>query len=125
LELFDLLREFHKRAPFLFFNGNTFSDIGRRVSDALFADVPTLRRRELTSSVAHYIAGVLDRDSMIAGVESLCRSASLTADDAVQTLKGTLHGVIVRILPDGKVVWQPCSGPELTCLPESLIKTGS
>jgi len=29
---FDTLRKFHKRAPFLFFNGNTFATIGRELN---------------------------------------------------------------------------------------------
>jgi len=28
-ETFDRLRAFHRKAPFLFFNGNTFAEIGR------------------------------------------------------------------------------------------------
>src|ERR1043165_7161167 len=30
--LLDYLRSFHKRAPFLFFNGNTFATIGRELA---------------------------------------------------------------------------------------------
>jgi hypothetical protein len=94
-ETLDLLRTFHKRAPFLFFNGNTFADVGRQVSTALFGDLPTSRRREVSSAVAHYIAGVLDRESMVSIVESLCKSAALKVGDGVKTFRGTLHGKIV------------------------------
>src|SRR5213596_1589229 len=45
-ESLDLLRSFHRRAPFLFFNGNTFADVGRQIVTALFADLPSVRRRE-------------------------------------------------------------------------------
>ena len=76
-EAFDTLREFHKRAPFLFFNGNTFAAIGRELSYALFSDLATVRKREVGSATAHYIAGVLDRDSMIQIVEQLCAAADL------------------------------------------------
>ena len=62
----DFLRACHRRAPFLFFNGNTFADIARTFSDYLFAELPHGRRREATSVVAHYVAGVLDRESMSA-----------------------------------------------------------
>jgi len=55
----------HRRAPFLFFNGNTFADIGRQLAAALFADLQHGRRREVVSVVAHYIAGVLDRETMV------------------------------------------------------------
>jgi hypothetical protein len=56
----------------LFFNGNTFGEIARRI--------------------------------------------------VVKTLRGSTRGVIVRLLEDGLVVWQPDgSEPELTALPESLL----
>ena len=80
-----------------------------------------MRRRELASAVAHYIAGVLDRESMIASVDSLCASASLAPGDRVQTLRGSTRGTITRVLEDGRVVWQPDGGTlELIALPESL-----
>lgn len=119
----DFLRENHRRAPFLFFNGNTFADIGRRTCDALFSELPSIRRRELSSAVAHYIAGVLDRESMISAVNSLCESASLIVGDRVETLRGSLSGVIIRILEDGRVSWKPdTSNNEFIGLPESLRK---
>lgn len=121
LEAWEFLRNLHKSAPFLFFNGNTFADIGRRLADALFADLPSVRRRELASAVAHYIAGVLDRESMIAAVESLCESATFAPGDRVQTLRGSTSGTVVRILEDGRISWKPDgSGIELIALPESL-----
>ena len=120
-ELFDLLREFHRAAPFLFFNGNTFADIARTICSALFADLPAIRRRELASAVAHYIAGVLDRDSMISAVDSLWQSASLAIGDRVQTLRGSTHGRITRLLDDGRVAWRPDeANVDLFALPESL-----
>lgn len=123
LEVLDFLREQHKSAPFLFFNGNTFADLGRRLCDALFGDLPTSRRRELSSAVAHYIAGVLDRESMISAVESLCESASFVPGDRVQTLRGSTAGRVVKILEDGRVVWTPQGGDtELISLPEGLKK---
>jgi hypothetical protein len=75
--------------------------------------------------VAHYIAGVLDREAMISIVEDLCRSAELKVGDRVKTFRGTLRGRIVRIRRDGRVVWQPEGGAtELIALPESLVITG-
>lgn len=44
-ETFDFLRSFHRRAPFLFFNGNTFADVGRQLTAVLFAELPSSRRR--------------------------------------------------------------------------------
>lgn len=121
IETLDFLRTLHKSAPFLFFNGNTFADIGRRTCDVVFADLPATRRRELASAVAHYIAGVLDRDSMVSIVESLCESAALGPGDRVQTLRGSTSGTVVRVLDDGRVVWKPDGSTlEFTGLPESL-----
>ena len=119
--MLDLLREFHRSAPFLFFNGNTFADIARRICDALFADLPTVRRREVISAVAHYVAGVLDRESMISIIDSLCESASFRQVYLVQTLCGSISGVVVRVLDDGRIAWRPDSATlELIGLPESL-----
>jgi hypothetical protein len=121
-ETLDFLRSCHRRAPFLFFNGNTFADIGRTFSDFLFAELPTSRRRQATSAVAHYIAGVLDRGAMVAIVESLCRSASLQPGDRVRTLRGSLRGVITRVLDDGRVAVRPDgSASEMISLPENLL----
>ena len=77
-----MLKGFHRRAPFLFFNGNTFADVARQVSAAIFAEAPTMRRRELISAVAHYVAGVLDREAMMAAVEGLWRSAQLSPGES-------------------------------------------
>src|SRR5213594_792815 len=70
-EAIEFLRQCHRRAPFLFFNGNTFADVGRTIVDFVFAELPTTRRREVMSAVAHYIAGVLDHDSMAQIVNEL------------------------------------------------------
>lgn len=43
-ELLDFLRSCHRSAPFLFFNGNTFAEIARRVVDAIFIEFPLARR---------------------------------------------------------------------------------
>jgi hypothetical protein len=121
-ETLDFLKSCHRAAPFLFFNGNTFADVGRRIGDAVFADLPTLRRRELISAIAHYIAGVLDYDAMVNTVDTLWQSAQLEVGTRVKTLRGSMHGVIVRVLEDGRVVWRPDGvESELTGLPESLL----
>ena len=120
-DAFDELRGFHKAAPFLFFNGNTFASIGRELALALFRDLPAIRKREISSAIAHYIAGVLDREAMVRIVESLWKVALLQPGDRVSTLKGTLHGVITRVLEDGRVAWRPDGAAgELIALPESL-----
>lgn len=81
-----------------------------------------MRKREVGSAVAHYIAGVLDRESMVQMVDTLSCAADFNPGDRVKTLRGSTHGVILRVLDDGRVVWRPDgTGSELTGLPESLI----
>jgi hypothetical protein len=75
------------------------------------------------SAVAHYIAGVLPWEAMAGIIESLAESADWKTGDRVKTLRGSLHGVIVRVLQDGRVVWKPDTAVcELTALPESLCR---
>jgi hypothetical protein len=121
-ETFDQLRAFHRRAPFLFFNGNTFATIGRELALVLFSDLPPARKREISSVVGHYIAGVLDRESTVHLVDELCATSDFKPGDEVQTLRASMRGVIVRVLDDGRVVWRADSGAELTTQPESLIR---
>jgi hypothetical protein len=121
-ETIAFLRHCHRRAPFLFFNGNTFADVGRQIAAAVFADLPHSRLREVTSAIAHCIAGVLDQDSMAKIVTELCTATELQPGDRVKTFRGSMSGTIVRVLPDGRVVWRTDSGAELTALPESLVR---
>jgi hypothetical protein len=121
LETFRLLRSCHRRAPFLFYNGNTFAEIGRALSNALFSDLSFHRRKEASSTAAHFITGVLDEELMIQAVDSLSETADWKPGDRVKTLRGSLRGKILRTLNDGKIVWQPeGTQSELTALPESL-----
>jgi hypothetical protein len=121
LDALDRLRKSHRAAPFLFFNGNTFSSIGRQIATVVFGELPFNRLREAISAIAHYIAGVLDREAMIGIVESLCSAASLKPGDRVTTLRGSSHGVITRVLEDGRVAWKSDGGVlELITLPENL-----
>jgi len=123
LETYRFLKSCHRRAPFLFFNGNTFAEIGRAITVALFADLPPLRRKEVASAVAHFVTGVLAEEQMVSIVESLARTAEFKASDRVKTLRGSLRGVIVSVLEDGRVIWRPDGTEnELTCLPESLLE---
>ena len=121
-EVFDFLKSCHRRAPFLFFNGNTFAEIGRALTNALFGDWPFVRRKEVASVVAHFITGVLDRGVMVESFNSLARSTQFRAGDRVKTLRGSLRGVITRVLEDGRVAVRPDgSTSELISLPESLL----
>jgi hypothetical protein len=121
-ETLDRLRAYHRRAPFLFFNGNTFATIGRELALVLFSDLPPSRKREVASVIGHYIAGVLDRESMVSIVDGLCVAADFQPGDRVKTLRGSIHGTLLRVLPDGRVVWRADTGAELTALPESLLR---
>jgi len=121
LETFQFLKSCHRRAPFLFFNGNTFAEIGRALATALFSDLAFHRRKEASSSVAHFITGVLDQELMIEAIDTLSQIADWKTGDRVKTLRGSLRGKILRVLKDGRIVWQPDgTKSELTALPESL-----
>jgi hypothetical protein len=100
---------------------NTFATIGRELALAVFSDLPPARKREVSSAIAHYIAGVLDRGAMIEAVESLSETANWKPGDRVKTLRGSLRGKILRVLDYGRIIWQPAgTKSELTALPESL-----
>jgi hypothetical protein len=121
LETFQFLKSCHRRAPFLFFNGNTFAEIGRALATALFSNLPFQRRKEASSAVAHFITGVLEQGMMVGAIDTVFQTADWKPGDRVKTLRGSLHGVIVRLLEDGRVVWRPDgTESELTALPESL-----
>lgn len=119
LETLDWLRSFHRKAPFLF-NDNSVAEIARTLTDALFAEFPRARRRDLA---AHYVAGVLNRESLSGGICALAELAEFKPGDRVKTLKGSSQGVVKRILPDGRIAWRPdgASG-ELLALPEGLLR---
>jgi hypothetical protein len=121
-ELLEFLRTCHRDAPFLFFNGNTFAEVARRSMDALLAEFPLARRREAASLAAHYVAGVLDEESLVLGLDSLTEPVDFRPGDRVKTLRGSMSGTMLRVLPDGRVLWRADSGAELTALPESVIR---
>jgi hypothetical protein len=107
-------------APFLFFNGNTFATIGRELALALFSDLPAIRKRAASSAIAHYIAGVLDRQSMVEIVEGMWAAAVFAVGDRVATLKGSTSGTVTAILDDGRIRWRTDSGSEFLAAAESL-----
>lgn len=76
----------------------------------------------MASAVAHYITGVLDRNSMISMAKSLCVAANFQPGDKVRILKGSLRGIVLAILDDGRLKWRAESGTEFFALPESLIR---
>jgi transcription elongation factor len=66
---------------------------------------------------------VLDRESMVSIVESLCVAAEFQPGDRVKTLRGSTCGVVQEVLDDGRVVWRPDGTKvELTALPQSLLR---
>jgi len=88
----------------------------------LFSDLPPGRKKEASSAVAHYIAGVLDREAMIAIVEGLCQATAFVVGARVKTMRGSLRGVVTRLLDDGRVAIRPDgSASELLSLPESVL----
>ena len=122
---FDRLRAYHRRAPFLFLNGNTFATIGRELTLVLFSDLGPGRKREISSIVGHYIAGVLDRENMVNYVDSLCATVEFKPGDRVKTLRGSTSGTVIKILDDGRLVWQADDTKfELTASSESLLREG-
>jgi len=89
---------------------------------ALFSDLPPMRKKEVGSMIAHYIAGVLDRDPMVAAVEELCRAADLVPGMRVKSMRGSMRGVITRVLDDGRLAVRPDgSASEMISLPENLL----
>jgi hypothetical protein len=89
---------------------------------ALLSNLPPNRKKQASSAVAHYIAGVLDREAMVQIVEELCRAADLLPGQRVKTLAGSVRGVIIRVLEDGRVAVRPDgSTGEMISLPENLL----
>ncbi|MGA2244184.1 MAG: hypothetical protein ABSH48_04205 [Verrucomicrobiota bacterium] len=121
LEILQFLKSCHRRAPLLFYNGNTFAEIGRALANALFSDLSLHRRKEASSAVAHFITGVLDEQLMIQALESLSQTVVWKPGDRVKTLRGSLHGVVVEVFDDGRVVWRPeDTENELTAMADNL-----
>jgi hypothetical protein len=86
-----------------------------------FKELPVARRQVLVGAIAHYIAGVLDRESMVRLVNELSQAADFKIGDRVETLKGSLQGRVTSLFPDGRIEWQPDGGAsKLVGLPESV-----
>lgn len=122
IETLDWLRSFHRKAPFLFFNGNSYAEIARTLTDALFAEFPRARRREAAS-----LAGITSRACSIVSrsptVLWRLRNWRTSMPAIGRTLQGSLRETVKRILPDGCIAWKPDrSNSELLALPESLLR---
>jgi len=105
-EALDFLRSCHKSAPFLNFNGNTFSAVGQVIAQAILSDISPTRKRIVVSTIVHYIAGVAPKSQMEDILFELEDSRPLQIGDRVQTLKGSLIGEVIRFDGDGRVVWK-------------------
>lgn len=88
---------------------------------AVFSELPPSRKREISSAVGHYVAGVLDREPMETIIARLWQSAVFAKGDRVRTLRGSLRGEIVAVLDDGRVKWRAETGSVLIALSESLL----
>lgn len=96
--------------------------IGREMAIALFADLPPTRKREAASAIGHFIAGVLDQESMVGIIEGLCHADEFGPGQKVRSIRGSIHGTITRILEDGRVaVRLDEGGVEILALPENLL----
>ena len=59
---------------------------------------------------------------MASGLAALSEAADFQPGDRVRTLRGSLSGIVRRVLSDGRVEWQPDGGSALIALPESLLR---
>jgi hypothetical protein len=122
-EALDFLFECHRAAPFLFYNDATFGEIARQMVEAFLVEFPPSRRREAAFLAAHYVGGCLDRESMAMSLEALTEVADLKPGERVRTFRGSAHGVVLELWPDGRVVWQPDgTSAELIVSAESLLR---
>ena len=55
----DICRRCHALCPFAYFNGNTFSGIVKTILAGVMSQLSTVEGQILRSTVAHYVAGVI------------------------------------------------------------------
>lgn len=119
----DFLRACHERAPFLFENAATFATIGRDLMQRFVGGLPLGRGRAILIAVADYVAGDLERASMVEIVEGLWAPEDFRPGMRVKTLRGAIEGVVLRTLPDKRVLWRPKgSATDLLAEPGSLLR---
>ncbi len=123
LETFQFLQSCHRRAPFLFITVVPSRKLAAHWPMRYLKNPPTIRRKEVASVAAHFITGVLDQESMIGLIGSLCATPKFKIGDRVKTMRGSTSGTVVKILDDGRIVWQPNGRKsELIALPENLVR---
>jgi hypothetical protein len=122
-ETLDFLFECHRAAPFLFYNDLTFGEIARQLMEASLVELPLSRRREAAFLAAHYVGGYVGRESFAASLAALSEVVELKPGNRVRTFRGSAHGVVLELMPDGRVVWQPDgTTAELITSAESLLR---
>ncbi len=72
--------------------------------------------------MAHYVAGVLDRDATVALVEALSRTPTFEVGDRVRTIKGSLRGKVIAVLDGGRTRWRADSGVVFVGTVDSLLR---
>ncbi len=103
----DFLRECRERSPFLFENAATFAAIGRELMQPWLLHLPPARSRAILVAVADYVAGALERASLVEIVEGLWAEDALRPGMRVKTLRGAVEGVVLQLLPEHRVLWRP------------------
>jgi len=118
----DFLQFCHRSAPFLNFNGNTFSAIGRIIVQRGFVEFSPQRAKLIGSAVGHYVAGTLDKNALTSFFNEMVAEPAFEIGTRVTTLKKSLRGVVKSITKEGDVVWQPDrSNTTLTTTPSGLL----
>jgi hypothetical protein len=67
----EICRRCHKLAPFCFYNGNTFSAIGRTMVQGILRNMSPLKAHAFRSIVGHYIAGTADEEDLDAALREI------------------------------------------------------
>jgi len=116
-EAVEICRHCHRLAPFCFYNGNTFVAI---IRDCI-AHGTGLNAQQITlakSLAGHMVAGTAEPEEIIEFEQLLhdiehgiathetLQPGSYHVGDRVQTAKGTLTGVIIRLKADGSITWK-------------------
>jgi hypothetical protein len=114
-EAVELCRQCHRSAPFCFYNGNTFVAIIRDCI-AHVGDLTPEQTALARSLAGHMVAGTAEPEEIVQFEQLLrdidqggARPASVRefqVGDRVQTLKGTLTGIVVHLTSDGAITWK-------------------
>jgi hypothetical protein len=111
LETLNFLRDCHKAAPFLNFNGNTFGSIGADLVSLLYGLDPYKPFQNVITSVAvHLIANKVSSEELDRELVRVESSLSLGVGDEVSYANGRKCGVITKILPDCRFEISPGRG---------------